>query len=130
MEAHIIGSKQVKSIALDPKESDSAKTPLEQMHNNVVHNGVDSTKAGTDQLNASDSKEQRANNEQLNNLITRPIVVCDHPDQLSHVILNRGYFNSIPEQYLQEVEADLNTLAQHNSDFKARPSLAEQGQCR
>ena len=120
MEAYIIGSKQVKSIALDPKESDSAMTPLEQMHQNIVHNNVESTKAGTDQLNASESKEQLANDEQLNNLITRPIVVCDHPDQLSHVILNRRYFNSIPEQYLQEVEADLNTLAQHNSDFKAR----------
>ena len=83
MEAYIIGSKQVKSIALDPKESDSAMTPLEQMHQNIVHNNVESTKAGTDQLNASESKEQLANDEQLNNLITRPIVVCDHPDQLS-----------------------------------------------
>ena len=80
MEAYIIGSKQVKSIALDPKESDSAMTPLEQMHQNIVHNNVESTKAGADQLNASESKEQPETSAQLNNLITRPIVVCDHAD--------------------------------------------------
>lgn len=113
IEAHIIGSEQVKSITLAPQNQatpEEIQQALEQKQQNSVHYKLN-------ELARNGAPKQDA---QLNNLITRPIVVCDHPDQLSHVILNRRYFNSIPEQYLQEVEADLNRLAQHNPDFKAR----------
>ena len=121
IEAHIIDSEQVTSIDLNSPESAPAQTtPLAQMHNNIVHNNLAQTKADESKLNALERTDEIEGHDQLNNLITRPIVVCDHPDQLSHVILNRRYFNSLPEQYLQEVEADLNRLAQHNTEFKSR----------
>ncbi len=129
LEAYDINSKEVQNIPLST--ADSAKpSPLEQMHHNIVHSNVnyDHIWRGEVNLNELGSDGQLACHDQLNQLITRPIVVCDHPDQLSHVILNRRYFNSLPEQYLLEAESDLNRLAQHNPEFKER--LQEHGSAR
>lgn len=132
--AYRIDRATVENIDLNPapQTTGMAVTPLEQMHQNIVHDNLGYSAPAqasielTPELNAlAPAAPDLDGHEQLNNLVTRPIVVCDHPNQLSHVLLNRRYFNSLPEQYLLEAESDLNRLTQHYPDFKER--LQEQG---
>lgn len=128
--AYRIDRATVENIDLNPAPQTSGMgvAPLEQMHHNIVHDnlGYSAPAQANPELNAlAAATPDLDGHEQLNNLVTRPIVVCDHPNQLSHVLLNRRYFNSLPEQYLLEAESDLNRLTQHYPDFKER--LQEQG---